>query len=252
VAEANGRHVSPRFRAELHDFFRFLRNPAFGFQTPDVRAGRNHNEDWVLSVSPLRILQWAALLWLVNIVFLGPLAVMAAEAGGAQHRLDMERIPWLQALLWAPLVEELLFRYGLRRPLNALWVAPAAAGILFSGPHAATILLMAAVVFTLLAQERSGKPFVRCSWQMRRRYFIWFPRIFYLATLLFAVIHLHNFNLNQTPAWLLPFLVLPQFVTGLVLGWMRIRRGISAAILLHGMFNGGPLLLVWFVLSVWK
>ncbi|MCH4586399.1 CPBP family glutamic-type intramembrane protease, partial [Achromobacter xylosoxidans] len=43
-------------------------------------------------------------------------------------------------------------------------------------------------------------------------------------------------------------LVLPQWVTGLVLGWIRIRRGIGAAIALHAMFNAGPILLIWAVM----
>jgi membrane protease YdiL (CAAX protease family) len=47
---------------------------------------------------------------------------------------------------------------------------------------------------------------------------------------------------------LLPLLVLPQWVTGLVLGWMRVRRGIGASIMLHAMFNGGPLLLIGLIL----
>ena len=94
MAKAGHGKLAPRFRVELRDFFRFLKQPGFGFPTPGFRAA-NNNHDWTLSVSPLRILQWAALLWLVNVVFLGPLAVMAAEAGGAQHRLDMDHIPWL-------------------------------------------------------------------------------------------------------------------------------------------------------------
>src|SRR5690606_22462690 len=56
-------------------------------------------------------------------------------------------------------------------------------------------------------------------------------------------------NLAQTPAWLLPLLVLPQWVTGLVLGWQRVRHGIGAALVLHALFHGGPLLLVWLVLQ---
>lgn len=248
MADAGGRNTALRFRTELQDFLRFLRRPRFGPRLPDGRSGNGIAADWRLGAGPLRLLQWAALLWLVNVVFLGPLAVMAAEAGGAQHRLDIDRIPWLQALLWAPLVEELLFRYGLRRPGHALLVVPVIAYVLFTGPQAATILLVG-IVLLLLWREHASPRRRQLSWHARLQYREWFPHLFYLATLLFAVIHLHNFNLNQTPWWLLPLLVLPQFVTGLVLGWLRVRRGIADAIILHAMFNGGPLLLIWVVLK---
>jgi membrane protease YdiL (CAAX protease family) len=33
-----------------------------------------------------------------------------------------------------------------------------------------------------------------------------------------------------------------------VLGWMRVRRGIGAAILLHSAFNAGPILMIWIIM----
>ncbi|MCY1464048.1 hypothetical protein D9M71_820230 [compost metagenome] len=42
--------------------------------------------------------------------------------------------------------------------------------------------------------------------------------------------------------------MLPQWLTGLVLGWIRVRRGIGAAILLHSVFNAGPILMIWLVM----
>ena len=247
MLEAGRRQPAPRFRTELRDFLHFLRKPSFGPRLPGGRHGHSLLADWHTGVSPKRLLQWAVLLWLINIVLLGPLAVMAAKAGGAQHRLDVQSIPWMQALLWAPLIEELLFRYGLRRLKQALWLVPIIAYVLFSGPQAGTIVLTMAVLIVLWAQSR--QPAAPLPWKMRLQYRLWFPHLFYFVTLLFAVIHLHNFNLNQTPLWLLPALVLPQFVTGLVLGWLRVRRGIGAAVVLHGIFNGGPLLLIWVILG---
>ena len=42
--------------------------------------------------------------------------------------------------------------------------------------------------------------------------------------------------------------MLPQWLTGLALGWMRVRRGIGAAIALHAVFNAGPIVLIWAVM----
>ena len=82
----------------------------------------------------------------------------------------------------------------------------------------------------------------------RRYYLQHFGVVFHLVALTFAAVHLTNFVYNKTPYWLLPLLVLPQWLTGLVLGWIRVRRGIGAAILLHSVFNAGPILMIWLVM----
>ncbi len=245
--------ANARFARELQDFLNFVRRPRPGPRWPGRRSGSRAQADW-LSLPPLRrMLQWAAFLWAVNLMLLGPIAVAAATAGGAQHKLALQAVPWMQALLWAPLVEELVFRYGLRRVGQAFWLTPLATGILFSGPTpGAGLLLCAVVLLSILPQaehpwgrrvRHPGRTWARCrAWRNA------FPWLFHGASLAFAAVHLYNFNLSQTPWWLLPLLVLPQWLTGLALGWMRVRRGIGAAVLLHALFNAGPLLLVWLIL----
>jgi len=44
-------------------------------------------------------------------------------------------------------------------------------------------------------------------------------------------------------------LVTPQWLTGLVLGWMRVQRGVVAAMILHALFNLGPLTVAWLALK---
>ncbi len=239
-----------RFRDELRNFFRFVLRPRFGPRLPGRRAGDGCWEDWFPGLPIGRLFKWACFLWAVNLVFLGPIAVMAAGAGGATHRLDIHNIPWLQALLWAPVVEELVFRYGLRRPAQAWWLVPAAVAAMFMGATWWAILLVTAILALCWIPYLLGMAYTRRSmpWRYRLAYRRWFPWVFHLASLLFAGVHLYNFNLHQTPLWLMPLLVLPQWLTGLVLSWLRIKRGIGASMLLHAIFNGGPLLLVWLVL----
>src|SRR3546814_19916673 len=71
-------------------------------------------------------------------------------------------------------------------------------------------------------------------WHYRLAYRRIFPWVFHVASLLFAAVHLYNFTLQGTPWWLFPLLVLPQWLTGMVLGWLRVKRGIGASMLLHG------------------
>lgn len=239
-----------RFRAEVRDFLGFIVRPRFGPRLPGRSAGDGWWEDWFPNVSLGRLLKWACLLWAINLVFLGPIAVVAAGAGGATHRLDIQHIPWLHALIWAPIVEELVFRFSLRRISMAWWLLPTAVAAMLLGPKWPGMLLVAAAVAACWLPYLWGLPYTRRSLAWRRRMFYrrCFPWVFHAASLVFAAVHLYNFNLHQTPLWLMPLLVLPQWLTGLVLGWLRVKRGLGASVLLHAIFNGGPLLVVWLVL----
>ncbi|HEY9278554.1 MAG TPA: CPBP family glutamic-type intramembrane protease [Eoetvoesiella sp.] len=248
---ANAAEVSFRFRDEVRDFVRFVRHPRVTPRLPGRAAASGWWQDWFPALSVGRLLKWAFLLWAVNLVFLGPIAVLAAGAGGAHHRLDIQNIPWLQALLWAPIVEELVFRYGLRHAGLALWLVPAMVVALVAGPNWATVALVGAALLLCwkpYLKKNGGTP-KALAWRHRVLYLRWFPWVFHAAALLFAAVHLNNFSLNQMPYWLMPLLVLPQWLTGLVLGWLRVKRGIGASMLLHGIFNSGPLLVVWLVLN---
>lgn len=248
--------VRYRFRDEIRDFLRFVVRPTLTPRAPGRRAGGTIASDWLSGLNLGRLLKWALFLWAINLIFLGPIAVAAATAAGAQHRLNIHAIPWLHALLWAPLVEELVFRYSLRRIVHALWVVPVSVGIMLTGPTTASILLLTAVFLICWSPWTNRRRFLLSrrspgtSWALRRRYRQLFPWVFHSANLAFAAVHLHNFNMSQGAFWLLPLLVLPQWLTGMVLGWLRVRRGIGAAMLLHALFNGGPLLLVWLVLTM--
>ena len=243
--------ISPGFRKEWRDFIGFVARPSVAPRLSGREPGPGAWLDWFPAVSVGGLLKWAAVLWAINLLFLGPIALAAAGAGGAEHRLNLSNIPWLQALIWAPIVEELTFRYGLRQPLRTVWLLPVCLIALFSGPQWYAVALVGGVVLLCWWPTLWSVPqgFMRFPWRLRRAYVRVFPWVAHGACLLFAAIHLNNFSLHQTPWWLMPLLVLPQWLTGLVLAWLRVRRGIGASMLLHGLFNGGPLLLVWLVLQ---
>jgi len=234
----------PGLLDDLKDFLRFVRRPTLR-RLPSRVVPSGTGEDWVPRTTLRRLLVWVAMLWLFNLVVLGPLALKVATMGGAHHRLESGNIPWVIAIFWAPLVEEMLFRYFLRRPAQAWWVIPLMLAPLLKGPVAWTVpLVVLAVGASVWIQQRARTAGSRWSWGWRRRYVRFFPLVFHVASLTFAALHLGNFTLNHTLVWLMPVLVLPQWLTGLVLGWMRVRRGIGASVLMHLMFNAGPVLLV--------
>ncbi len=239
------------FGADLKVFLRFVRRPRFTPRIAQRGGGSGWWRDWYPNVRFARMLSWVALLWFVNLFVLAPLALSAAESGGAQHRLDPDNIPWLMAVLWAPLVEEMLFRYSLRYPRAILWVVPVMMMVVFSGPSwlsAGAFILVLALLAALKFRGFTGHD-EALPWRIRKLYVQWFPWIFHLSVLFFAFVHLNNFKLNETPWWMYPVMVMPQWMTGLVLAWMRVRSGIGTSILMHMMFNGGPLLLIWLMLQ---
>lgn len=91
-------------------------------------------------------------------------------------------------------------------------------------------LIALATVFLLRKRDAMG-------WFQR-----FFPLFFWLSTLAFSLVHLFNFPVEQM-AMALP-LVLPQFVTGTMLGYLRVNYGLWASILLHMMHNGAFISLV--------
>lgn len=239
---------------ELADFFAFLKKPRLSPRLANQDVGHGWHTDWTNGLGVKRLVQWAALLWLINITVFGPLAASVATSTGAEHRLDLSNIPWKQAVLWAPLVEEMVFRYVLRRPSQFFWLLPVTLWCLFTGPQALTITVLLAVVLLLYVRPTwsgakdsgwaalvLGKHWPKKWYRAYVRHFAWF---FYGSTLLFASLHLYNFKFGQISFWVLPLLILPQFVTGLVLAWLRVRRGIGASIILHAVFNAGPVLLI--------
>jgi len=233
-------------RDEFRDFIRFVRRPTLGPRLPR-HALPALTADWIGSIHLPRIVRWVALLWVINLFVLGPLAAGAAFFSGAGHRFDPGDLPWFLALAWAPVVEELMFRYGLRRPGPALWLVPAFVAIVYYGSGFGTGMVLA-LSLALIAWP--GLPGVRWRFATNRRYRALFPWVFHMLTLAFAILHLLNFELGDTPWWLLPMMVLPQWATGLVLGWLRVRSGIGASILAHSLFNAGPLVLVWMLMLV--
>lgn len=147
----------------------------------------------------------------------------------------------LLIVLGAPIAEETIFRGWLSgRPGHVLaWLAVLAGGLIagfaaldLPQPTRAHVILgvMAAAVLVaaVLLWRLRGRP----AWPWFQRRFAWF---YYLSAIAFAAVHLSNFAGSRSP--LLLALVLPQFVLGLILGYLRTRRGLWASMIFHALHN---------------
>lgn len=237
--------ANQRFALEFRDFWQFVRAPRLGPRLPGrrghlLRAELFDGTQWSV------LLRWAAVLWGINLVFLGPLAALVASGAGAQRQFDWSFIPWFHVLIWAPFIEEMLFRLGLRALRLWLILLPMLMlGFLYAQSPLVIILTVTVVVMVVWGVRH--RPLPPLPWAVRRAWQQNFGTLFYASTVLFAALHWLNFDLQGVPLWAWPLLVLPQFASGLVMGWLRVRHGMGSAILLHALFNAGPLL----VLALW-
>lgn len=215
-------------------FLAFLRRPALPDRASGIRA-----EAWGVLGKLL------ALDVLVMILLIAAMA-LATRLGFTAPRSLLEHIKPGPVVLGfiaigAPIAEELLFRsWQSGRPghVGAWLIAVAAVGLAVvtlaqggSTPRAfgaLAILVIGLVLAGWWLWSRRGRPAMRWF----QRHYAWF---YYGAAGLFAAAHLTNFA-GGTSLAMLP-LTLPQFSIGLMLGYVRVRFGLWASVLLHAAHN---------------
>jgi len=227
--EATNGGVWAAAASEWRSFARFLRNPVLPDRAHISLKGSSR------ALPPLFVLDMGLM-----VVVLGGIAL--ATAAGLklpEHMLnELALSPMLMGfiVIGAPIAEETLFRGWLSgRPGHILAVlfllAGGAALVLANAPvlkvagAAAGVLLAAVALFSLRGRGALG-------WF--QRHFRWF---YYASALLFAGMHLTNFaeGGGVSPTFL-P-LVLPQLVLALILGYLRVNRGLFTGAALHMLHN---------------
>ncbi|MDM8160956.1 CPBP family glutamic-type intramembrane protease [Labilibaculum sp. K2S] len=160
----------------------------------------------------------------------------------------------LHAVVWAPIMEEIWFRL-LLRPTNRnlrFFIGLSILGSVYVFFKAAfitgTIVIIAGTLAGFILKEKKSSRV-----KLLRKYFKFYPVIYYFIVLLFGLVHLMNFNYGDLELWMymmLPILIFPQLYAGIVLGYIRMRYGILYSILYHTLNNLIPL--IPFILSAIK
>jgi membrane protease YdiL (CAAX protease family) len=214
--------------AEWQRFGAFLRHPVLPDRAELSLGGS------VRALLPLIVLD----LILMALIISG--IELAAKLGmHMPHHLleDMKLTPVLIAfmVIGAPLGEETLFRGWLSgRPghIAAVVALLVGFGTFAFGPTEAVKLagagLAIAVAIAALFALRK-----RDAFGFFQRHFRWF---YYASVLLFAGMHLTNFAGGGLSPSLLP-LVLPQLLLALILGYLRVNRGLLTGAALHMLHN---------------
>jgi len=212
-------------RAILTDFVTFLRNPR-PIQATGLNAEGAISRWLVLSV--LQIVVLGLVVMPLIMTWQKTFSLPSPNAFDGLSPLAL----WGGAVLLAPVLEELFFRGWMSGRPVALWLTLIVimglalfAAFGRSVPWAAGVVVLATVIAAGVAWFRT-----RRRTQVPEAFTRAFPVLFYLVTALFALMHV--FNYPQISAVVLP-MVLPQFWSGLMLGYIRVRLGLLAAILAH-------------------
>jgi hypothetical protein len=145
----------------------------------------------------------------------------------------------------APLIEEGIFRYQLRkRTLSIYFLAIALGAILSSNTaneYIKFVILLAFLILAISAQVYFGSLSKVKSHLLWQKLYGWF---FYLTAGVFAYVHLSNVKglTVADPSFVL--YILAQFFVGLSLGYLRIKYGLVYAILFHAAYNGSLFLMM--------
>ncbi|MCK0191179.1 CPBP family intramembrane glutamic endopeptidase [Arenibacter sp. F20364] len=94
-------------------------------------------------------------------------------------------------------------------------------------------LFFIAAVFAPLVEEILFRgPLV---WFKNKKYFQF---ILYGSVILFAGVHMTNFEMSREVYYIAPLLVAPQLILGMFLSYVRVKLGLRWSICLHAMYNG--------------
>jgi Type II CAAX prenyl endopeptidase Rce1-like len=162
----------------------------------------------------------------------GPLTAVVSAVGDADNRLDdvAPLVVVILGVLAAPVLEELTFRLPLG-PLRPWWLLVSALCLGSVDPRLGLAALVVAV--TVVACRPLRRAAVR-FWAER------FPAVFFGSAVAFGLLHVTNWHFGRPllAFVMLPLLVLPQGLIGVVLGYTRVRMGLRWSMLLHATYNG--------------
>lgn len=141
---------------------------------------------------------------------------------------------------YAPIIEELIFRLGLR-------FSKVNFSILFIGllylllriyfrieiSYASVLALTMWLIFYVFICQINTE-FISAFWKRNRLL------IFYGLLSVFSTMHLLNYNFSMNHFKLIPILVFPHFIGGFIYSYARLNSGIILAIILHSLNNGLP------------
>lgn len=220
------------------DLYTFLRNPTDSPDTGTNTAGKLRVLFKVLLIDVVICLGLIGLIGLIE-----KLGWYSADNHAVAELMRTMPV-WVflfVGVVLVPLLEEAVFRYGLRFRRGYLVFLFTMILLAIAGyAYAALPLAWALVALALLAALQALfllKSSVIIEGFLRQKWTRIYKVVFYSVALIFGFIHVSNFEYSTALFILAPILVAPQILGGLLFGYMRVKHGFFWGYFLHAGHN---------------
>lgn len=238
----------------LTDFIAFLKNPQGELPQERYSSGETMRVTLLLFLS-LFVVRVVSIV--VEVTGFRPLVLYFTGHELARQQADISTAGLLLgALVMAPLLEEMAYRWGMR--FSPLRTSVSLGLIVFywlpyGGTYSTSLLRVLdkpgfyimvgmALVSGLTSYALLSIPFL--SQQIRQKWNLNFGWVFYTSALLFGLMHIFNVrDLSPTVVSLAPIITFQQTVLGLFNGYVRVRYGFGQAVVQHALFNVLPVVI---------
>lgn len=227
----------------------YIKYEIFHFRKFVLKPVRNFTKISTTKERWARALLFCGIGILFNCLYLLTIGVALHTWTSLEFRSDMtDKSVIFSALILAPILEELICRAGLRSAKYSLFFGPIFIVTLI-GTWQIALSFFFFLMTIILAHEYlipwiySGKkPGQKFS--LGRRFIQAYPKIFWIYVSAFSLMHAMNYSINNVRDIAVIFAVIPQFVMGMLWGYVRIRDGISSVIVLHFLNNLFAIILI--------
>lgn len=227
------------FERQINDIWQFAAEPT------DAQSDKSFSEKLAGFGFVYVINLFAAMFfgWLIDVAITALKLEQLMEGHKLNALFDEYPLPViaLLAVVVMPLLEEIIFRLPIRFHSRAItfllaFIVLYVISATYSNKNiVVTIGVMVAVGVCISLYFIYNKKIIAGLGNFWQRHF---AIVFYVFTLLFALVHLGNYPFSLVIVLLCPLLVSPQFLMGFMAGYLRVRFGFFWGVALHMLHNG--------------
>lgn len=214
------------FKTCVKEFLDFVKNPSYMNQ--DATMILNEKISFIK-----QLLKFKALLLIIIL----PILIYTKRLTGASYNdLPDTWGTYVAIVIIAPIMEEIIFRYGLRYSKTILacltWL-PIYWLLKYTVSESNFMMAMGLSFLSIPVMRFAMKPF---DVQLEKLWIRGFPFLFHVFAITFGLVHLSNYS-HITNYFLAIPLVSSQIVSGYVLGFIRMKFGLVYGMGLHSVWN---------------